>query len=64
MQTARTRAGKAGITLEGDVREGTFHGAAEGRYVVEGRLVRLEVERKPSFVPWSLIESGLRRTFG
>lgn len=64
MEQARVRARQAGITIEGDASAGSFRGTAEGRYTVEGRTVRVEVEKKPAFVPWSLIETGLRKTFG
>jgi len=63
MSAARTRAREVGITIEGDATSGTFVGTAEGRYEVDGRTVRIAVEKKPAFVPWSMVESGLRRTF-
>lgn len=61
---ARQRAREVGITIEGDVTGGTFTGTAEGRYAVESSSVRLEVEKKPAFVPWSLVEKGLAKAFG
>ncbi len=64
LHEARARARGVGIRLEGDVTGGTFSGPAEGRYTVSGRRLRLEVSKKPAFVPWALVESGLRKVFG
>jgi pyruvate/2-oxoglutarate dehydrogenase complex dihydrolipoamide acyltransferase (E2) component len=61
---ARQRAREVGITIEGDVTCGTFRGTAEGRYTVEAASVRLDVDKKPAFVPWSLVEKGLAKAFG
>lgn len=63
LQKARGRARDVGITMEGDATSGSFSGVAEGRYEVEGRTVRIEIEKKPAFVPWSLVENGLRKAF-
>lgn len=64
LQRARQRAREVGIKIEGDVTGGTFSGTAEGRYTVVESGVRLEVEKKPAFVPWSLVEKGLAKAFG
>lgn len=61
---ARVRARGVGILIEGGVEGGTFTGPAQGRYVVLGRRLRLEIEKKPKLVPWGLVESGLRQVFG
>lgn len=61
---AREKAGGVGITLDGDTEQGTFNGAAAGTYKREGDRVRFEVSKKPFFVTWSMIESGLRKVFG
>lgn len=61
---ARAQAQGAGITLEGDERAGRFEGAASGTYEVVGQVLRVEVARKPAFVPWGLVESTLQRLFG
>ena len=61
---ARSRARGVGIDLVGDVGGGSFSGTAEGRYEVDGRRLRLVVTKKPSFVPWKLVEAGLRQVFG
>ena len=63
LERARKRAREVGITIEGDVQGGTFTGTAEGRYTVAEASVRLEVEKKPAFVPWSLVEKGLAKAF-
>ena len=64
LKRASQRAREVGITIEGDVNGGTFTGTAEGRYTVDDASVRLEVEKKPAFVPWSLVEKGLAKAFG
>lgn len=61
---ARAKARGVGIALVGGIGGGSFSGTAEGRYEVEGRRLRLVVTKKPSFVPWALVESGLRQVFG
>ncbi len=61
---ARAKARGVGIALVGGVEGGEFSGTAEGRYEVDGRRLRLIVTKKPSFVPWALVESGLRQVFG
>ena len=63
LRRASLRAREVGITIEGDVHGGTFKGTAEGRYTVGDASVRLEVEKKPAFVPWSLVEKGLAKAF-
>ena len=61
---ARVKARGVGIALVGDAAGGSFTGTAEGRYEVDGRRLRLVVTKKPSFVPWTLVESGLKQVFG
>ena len=61
---ARAKARGVGIALVGDTGGGTFSGTADGRYEVDGRRLRLVVTRKPSFVPWTLVETGLKLVFG
>jgi hypothetical protein len=63
LEDAKRRAREAGITLHGDESGGTFEGTATGRYAVEGRTIRVHVDRKPAFVPWALIEKGFQRAF-
>ena len=63
LAAARTKAAGAGVTLSGNEASGRFEGIASGGYRVEaGRLV-IEVEKKPSFVPWSMVLSQLEKAF-
>jgi hypothetical protein len=64
MAQARSKARQVGIALVGDETQGRFEGTAVGRYTVEGRTLKVEVEKKPAFVPWRVIESGLGKLFG
>jgi hypothetical protein len=64
MAQARAKAREVGIAIRGDGTSGNFQGTADGRYTVEGNVLRVEVERKPAFVPWKMIESGLKKLFG
>jgi len=61
---AREKAGGVGITLDGDTENGTFSGAAEGVYRRRGDRLRFEVHKKPFFVSWGMVESGLKKVFG
>lgn len=62
---ARDAARGAGIALTGDESAGRFEGTATGTYRVdlESRTIHVEVTDKPSFVPWGMVESGLRKVF-
>ena len=62
---ARDAARGAGIALTGDDTAGRFEGTATGSYAVdlEKRLIHVEVTDKPSFVPWGMVESALRKVF-
>jgi hypothetical protein len=60
---ARQQARGAGIALVGDGSSGSFDGTAAGTYSVVGRVLRVEVTRKPGLVPWGLVESTLRKLF-
>lgn len=60
---ARQQARGAGIALVGDGSAGSFDGTACGTYSVVGRVLRVEVTRKPGLVPWGLVESTLRKLF-
>jgi len=60
----RRKGAEVGIRIQGGADAGTFDGMAEGRYAVsDGQLV-LTIEKKPGFVPWSLVRGGLARVFG
>jgi hypothetical protein len=62
---AQDAARGAGIVIAGNGDGGTFRGTAQGSYVIDeaARLVRVEVTSKPGFVPWTMIESALRKVF-
>jgi hypothetical protein len=64
LERARTEARGAGIALHGDAQGGRFEGTATGTWAVDGRTLRVEVQRKPTLVPWGLVESLLKRVFG
>ena len=65
MDRVRETARGAGIVISGDDSTGQFKGTAEGTYAVnvESRIIRVDVTSKPAFVPWSMIESALRKVF-
>ena len=60
----RKKANGVGITLDGDSDHGTFSGTAEGAYQRDGDRLRFEVQKKPFFVSWSMVENGMRKIFG
>lgn len=60
---AHRRGAGVGIRFQGDATSGSFAGTASGRYRVDGRTLFLEVEKKPVFVPWALVERELKRIF-
>lgn len=51
------------IAFSGDEKAGRFQGAAEGSYRVEAGQLTIEVEKKPAFVPWMMIENALKGLF-
>ena len=53
-----------GIALVGDAKAGSFKGTAEGTYAVGAGAITIEVTKKPTFVPWMMIESALKDVFG
>jgi hypothetical protein len=58
------QAGKGkGITLVGDGRSGSFTGTATGSYTVDAGKITITVDKKPTFVPWGMIENALRDVF-
>lgn len=63
LDRAREEARKSGIVMEGDASTGRFRGTAEGTYQVQGTSLLVEVTNKPTFVPWAMIESALRKVF-
>lgn len=64
VRQAREMARAAGAVFEGDARSGRFAAqGVEGAYAVSEAEVRLTVTRKPSFAPWGLVETELRKFF-
>jgi hypothetical protein len=65
LERAREAARGAGIAIQGDASAGRFDGTAEGTYSVDAgsRTITVEVTAKPGFVPWSMVESALRKVF-
>jgi hypothetical protein len=63
LERARVEGRARGIAFDGDATKGTFDGPAKGSYRVEGREVTLDVEKKPTFIPWAMIESALKGLF-
>ena len=48
------------LVVSGNSRRGTFTGAFDGSYEVQGSEASIMVRRKPMFVSWSLVDKGLR----
>jgi hypothetical protein len=58
--TAKQKSAESGITFEGDAASGRIEGKGfAGEYMIEGDQISLTFDKKPAFVPWSLIESKL-----
>ena len=57
------KAQDAGIAIAGDAAAGTFQGRARGSYEVGNGKIHVRIVKKPRLVPWSLVESNLRRAF-
>jgi len=57
----KASAEKNHVHLSGDHVAGEFNvKGIEGRYQVEGNLLKLTVEKKPILIPWALIESKMK----
>jgi hypothetical protein len=63
LRRVRREAASKGVSFEGDEKKGQFTGMASGTYAVDGQTVAVTVDKKPSFVPWGMIESALRGLF-
>lgn len=64
IEKARKAATGNGVAFEGDERKGRFAGhGIEGSYAIEGGLVTIAISRKPIVMPWSMIESSMRKFF-
>jgi hypothetical protein len=48
------------LVVSGNSRRGTFTGAFDGSYKVEGDRAQIVIRRKPIFVTWTLIDKGLK----
>jgi hypothetical protein len=48
------------LVVSGNSRRGTFTGAFDGSYKVEGDRARIVIRRKPIFVTWTLVDKGLK----
>ncbi len=63
-EEAKKVAEENGATFRGDENSGSFSGSGvEGSYEVEGSTVQITVTEKPSFVPWSTVESQVEEFF-
>ncbi len=51
-------ADKKGITFQGSTREGDFMGRGlKGRYRISDGNLLVEIEQKPSFLPWETVRA-------
>ena len=58
--TVKKKSAESGITFEGDAASGRIEGKGfAGEYMIEGDRISLTFDKKPAFVPWSLIENKL-----
>ena len=61
---ARLAARDNGVNFEGDGQTGRFAGhGIEGSYLILEDTLSLQISKKPFIMPWSLIESSLRKFF-
>lgn len=61
---ARLAARDNGVNFEGDGQTGRFAGhGIEGSYLILEDTLSLKILKKPFIMPWSLIESSLRKFF-
>lgn len=64
LAAAREQARAAGAQFAGDAAAGRFAArGVEGTYAVADGQVRVTVTRMPALLPWSLVESELRKFF-
>lgn len=62
---ARNTALRHGIRFEGDNQSGQFAGhGIEGSYTVLDQILFLQIHEKPFLMPWTLVESTLKKYFG
>ncbi len=61
---ARHAAKHSGIHFEGDEQTGHFAGhGIEGSYLIFEDILSAQIAKKPLIMPWSMIESTLRKYF-
>ena len=61
---ARKAAAEHGVRLDGDEQQGQFAGhGIEGSYHICDTELTVQISRKPIIMPWSMIESSMRKFF-
>lgn len=61
---ARVAARDNGVNFEGDGQTGHFKGhGIEGSYLIFEDTLSIQIQKKPFIMPWTLIESSLRKYF-
>ncbi len=61
---ARTAAHEHGVHLDGTAERGRFSGhGIEGHYLIRADILAVEISKKPFILPWSMVETTLRRLF-
>lgn len=64
IEKAREAAAGSGVRFDGNEQHGLFSGhGIEGSYAIQGALLRIQISRKPIIMPWSMIESSMRKFF-
>ena len=60
IEKAKEKSAEAGISFEGNAASGTIEGRGfAGQYMIDDGQISLSIDKKPAFVPWSLIENKL-----
>jgi hypothetical protein len=64
IEKARKAAAGNGVRFEGDEQQGRFAGhGVEGSYAIKEAQLTIQIVRKPIIMPWSMIESSMRKFF-
>jgi hypothetical protein len=64
VSAAKKVAKENNATLRGDAASGSFSGkGVEGRYKIEGGVVKVTITDKPSLASWSTVESKVKEFF-
>lgn len=62
IENIKNMAGQNGIDFRGDHHAGTFSGnGVEGEYSIHGNLLSLNILKKPLIIPWTMVESIIRK---